>query len=880
MTESAQQNTRTTESLLQHYSAPPGIFDEMEEAPSVPRPHWRPFINSLQRHGRQGLLARWENGRRIIREHGVTYNVYGDPKGMDRPWGLDFIPLLIQAEEWARLEEGLIQRARLLNLVLTDIYGGSQRLLRDGFLPPELIYANPGFLRACRGIKVASEVYLHMLACDLGRSPDGRWWILSDRTQAPSGAGYAWENRTVVSRILPDEIRDCNIERLGGFFRRQREMLFHLAPMGRNHPSIVFLTPGSHNETYFEHAYLARHLGFPLVEGADLTVRDRHVFLKTIEGLQPVDVILRRVDDWYCDPLELRTDSFLGVSGLVEAARAGNVTVANALGAGLMQSPAFLPFLPNLCRHLLSEDLLLPCVATWWCGQAEELRYVSDHLDSLVVKPAFGVQSRLPPERSRSTKPRRKLVDARAKLIEAIHAAPWDFVAQERVSLSRAPAWMDDHLTAQSVVLRAYVANGGDIFAVLPGGLTRVSRNPDDLVVTMQSGGGSKDTWVLANGSTIRPESVYVISEPRLADHVLPGVPSRAADHLFWLGRYTERLEQLLRVLRCVLGKVSGETSGEGSVEMRGLSELAINLGLFTEQPQTLPGSNDLSQRILHILYDPNEPGGVRELLKRIHYIATAVRDRFSGDTWRILGRLEVDARSRPGRLPLARATALIHNLVLDLAAFSGMEMENMTRGRGWRFLDFGRRLERGLSILKLLQAALSGESQPHAVLESALEIADSLMTYRRRYFAAPELPGVLDLLLLDDSNPRSLLFQVTLLGEHTVALIVGSKNDTAQLDQERIQSFADTIPSLRQEYLGPETKTESLLQKLRDWSLELASLSDQVTNRYFSHSVAAGVSPAMDGGILPPGNRDPFLTKPLPGGTPRSTAGETPAAT
>src|SRR5436190_10348755 len=410
----------------------------------------------------------------------------------------------------------MIQRSRLLNLILADIYGGSQHLLRDGFIPPELVYANTGFLRPCRGIHVAHEVYLHMLACDLGRSPDGQWWVLSDRTQAPSGAGYAWENRTVVSRILPDEIRDCNIERLGGFFRRQREMLFKLAPPGRTQPSIVFLTPGPHNETYFEHAYLARHLGFPLIEGADLTVRDRRVFLKTIEGLQPVDVILRRVDDSFCDPLELQGDSFLGVSGLVEATRAGNVTVANALGTGLMQSPAFLAFLPSLCRHLLAEELLLPSIATWWCGQAEELRYVTEHMDSLILKPAFGTQHSPMVPLSGTPKSRRKMGDQRARLMQMIHAAPRNFVAQERMQLSRAPAWVEDHLTARSVVVRAYVANGGDSFAVLPGGLTRVSKNPDDLVVSMQSGGGSKDTWVLANGTTTRPEPGYVMGEARL----------------------------------------------------------------------------------------------------------------------------------------------------------------------------------------------------------------------------------------------------------------------------------------------------------------------------------------------------------------------------
>jgi uncharacterized circularly permuted ATP-grasp superfamily protein/uncharacterized alpha-E superfamily protein len=844
MDDSAQDPVKPAESLLQNYSGGAGIFDEMQEAPARPRAHWRPLIESLEELGRPELISRWENGRRIIREHGVTYNVYGDPKGMDRPWGLDFVPLLITAQEWSLIENGLVQRARLLNLILSDIYGGSQRLLRDGFLPPELIYANPGFLRPCRGIQVTSDVYVHLLACDLGRSPDGQWWVLSDRTQAPSGAGYAWENRTVVSRILPEEIRRCNVQRLGSFFRQQREMLFNLAPPGCTHPTIVLLTPGPHNETYFEHAYLARHLGFPLIEGADLTVRDRKVFLKTIEGLQPVDVILRRVDDSFCDPLELRSDSFLGVSGLVEATRAGNVTMANALGTGLTESPAFLAFLPNLCRHLLSEELLLPSIATWWCGQADAMRYVIDHLDSLSLKPAFSSQ-RLPLEaKPGGSKSRRISAEDRAKLIQAIHAAPCEFVAQERVTPSRAPAWVEDHLASRSVVVRGYVANSGNSFAVLPGGLTRVSKNPEELVVSMQSGGGSKDTWVLANETASRPEPPPLALEPRLVDHVSQGVPSRAADHLFWLGRYTERLEQLLRVLRCVLGRVSGEPGGEGSAEAHGLAELAANLGLFPPTLRTIPSNSELSERMLHLLYAPDEPEGARELLSRIHFIASTVRDRFSGDTWRILGRLQVDARAPQGRLPLAKATTQLHNLVLDLAAFNGMEMENMTRGHGWRFLDFGRRLERGLSVLKLIRSAVRVTSAPTAVLEPVLEIADSLMTYRRRYFTAPHLAGVLELVLREESNPRSIIFQVNVLGEHAAALASDFKTTPAQLDHERIQSLAAALRALATHDLPVgfgQASTQSLTESLGKWGTDLAALSDQVTSRYFSHSVRRG---------------------------------------
>jgi uncharacterized alpha-E superfamily protein len=429
------------------------------------------------------------------------------------------------------------------------------------------------------------------------------------------------------------------------------------------------------------------------------------------------------------------------------------------------------------------------------------------------------------------------MAEERAKLIESIHASPCSFVAQERVNLSQAPAWAEDHLAARPVVVRAFVANGGDSFSVMPGGLTRVSGSPDELAVSMQRGGGSKDTWVLADGSSSCPEPTQVMGESGLAGQISPGVPSRVADHLFWLGRYTERLEQLLRMLRCVLSRVSGEPSVEGGTRCKELGEFAAKLGVFPPPLGSDPDSSKLSRRMLHVLYHPDQRGGVRDLLKRVRLTASAVRDRFSDDTWRILGRLEVDGRSRPGRLPLAQAMSLIHNLVLDLAAFNGMEMENMTRGHGWRFLDFGRRLERGQSVLKLLRAAAKIEAPAAAVLEPVLEIADSMMTYRRRYFASPQLPGVLDLLLRDESNPRSLLFQVNVLHEHIAALVVDCSTTTATLDHKRLQSLATALRSLVLEELAVKAQ-EPLLYLLSTWATDLARLSDQVTNHYFSHSV------------------------------------------
>src|ERR1700676_602174 len=415
-----------------------GVYDEMSVAPGVLRPHWDVFINSLSALGEEEIARRWETARQRIRENGVTYNVYGDPLGMDRPWNLDAIPLMISPSEWSQLEAGLIQRARLLNSILADLYG-PQQLLRGGLIPPALVFGNPGFWRPCHGVRVLGNTYLHLLAVDLARGPDGDWWVISDRTQAPSGAGYSLENRIVMAQSFPDLFREFRVKRLASFFRSFRETLLRLSPVARDNPRVVLLTPGPFNETYFEHSYLARYLGFRLVQGGDLTVRDSRVFLKTLAGLKPVDVILRRVDDSFCDPTELRSDSFLGVAGLVEAVRAGNVTVANALGSGLIETSAFMPFFPGLSQRMLGEKLKLPTAATWWCGQPKAMCYVLDNLDSLVIKPAFpskGMErffgGRLGPE-------------ARSRLIARIKESPHDFAGQELLNLSAGPVWSEEY---------------------------------------------------------------------------------------------------------------------------------------------------------------------------------------------------------------------------------------------------------------------------------------------------------------------------------------------------------------------------------------------------------------------------------------------------
>ncbi len=820
----------TVGALFGGYQPHATILDESMEAAGKPREHWKKFAASFDALGPEELAGRWENARRIIRENGVTYNVYGDPQGMDRPWELDMLPLLISPGEWAKIEAGLIQRTRLLNAILRDIYG-PQRLLREGLLPPALVFGNPSFLRACHGIAPPEDTHIHFHAVDLARSPDGQWWALADRTQAPSGAGYALENRIVLSRILQDEFRDLHVHRLAQFFSVFRETLRKIAPSNRGNPNIVLLTPGPHNETYFEHSYLARYLGLTLVEGADLTVRDRHVYIKTLEGLQPVDVIFRRVDDVFCDPLELRGDSFLGVAGLIEAVRAGHVAVANSIGSSILESPAFLAFLPTLCQHLLGEDLKLPSVATWWCGQSAEQKHVIGNLDKIVVKSAFGRVSSLP-FFGRDMDP-----DGRDDLVRAIQARPFEFVGQEQVAFSTAPAWINNKLEPRGVVLRAFTAAAGGTHIAMPGGLTRVSAQAGDPVVSMQSGGGSKDTWVLSDGPVPRVSLLSDAGQPTGSAQAHGELTSRVADNLYWLGRYAERLEGTLRLLRAVLGRMTDDTAPETPAELAKLIEMmaAMNRipGRFVERVPF----KELEQEILQLVYSARRAGSVRELVLRIRHVASMVRDRFSSDTWRILNQLQADSRTRPGRLPFANALALINTLITDLAAFSGMEMENMTRGHGWRFLDFGRRLERALTLLEHTHAAIQVDGEEGIILSPLLELADSSMTYRRRYFAQPRFGPALHLLLADQANPRSLAFQIHALQEHIQRL----PKDAAtrpQLDGRVLLSIGAKARSVEIHYATQQWllgKDESLRHWLRNCSTELANLSEVITEQYFS---------------------------------------------
>lgn len=824
--------------LLANYPQRAGAFDELLGVNRAVRPHYAKLFNALEAFPPTDLHRRADTCKRLVNEQGITYNVYDDPLGMERPWQLDPIPLVIAPEEWETLEAGLIQRATLLNKILTDCYG-DQKLIHTRWLSPALVFAQPDFLRPCHGVHVPNDTFLHFYAADLARSPDGQWWVISDRTQIPTGAGYALANRLATSRILPEPFRDNHVHRLAGFFRDVQNALAQLGTRHRDKARVVMLTPGPHNETYFEQAYLARYLGYLLVEGQDLTVRDNQVYLKTLSGLERVDVILRRVDDDFCDPLELRNDSILGVPGLVEVIRAGNVTMANALGSGVVQSPAFMSFLPGLCKHLLDQELALPSVATWWCGQDTARQYVLEHLDELVIKPAFRSHLRTPdPSKPLSA-------TEREALRRHIEFDPDLFVAQERVELSTAPSWDGRALTPKPVGLRVFLVATPDGYRVMPGGLTRVSPESGGKFISMQRGGSSKDTWITSQIPVDEDTLLHSPGKNLELRRTGNNLPSRLADNFFWLGRYSERADATARLLRTSLQRFNPERAGGALPVVVPLLQTLQTQGQLPgilDKPELRQNSEAFEAELLGAIFDPARAGSLRQVADRLQQLAMLVRDRTSNDMWQVLSQLNDRLATPAASLVMLTgdAVGVLNQTLVGLAAFHGLARENMTRAQAWRFIDMGLRLERAVYLCTLLDATLHRpESENPSVLEAILEVVDCSITFRSRYNLLATVPAVFDLVLLDDKNPRSVLFQINQLAKHFRHLpqerenAPGSGKSILQECLTRLERM-DARELSTQPEAWPRT---DLSQTIRQTLLDLPKLSDAISASYFAHS-------------------------------------------
>jgi uncharacterized circularly permuted ATP-grasp superfamily protein/uncharacterized alpha-E superfamily protein len=809
------------EQLVAGYRPLPGIFDEMMDGDGQVRAHWRPFLSMVAALGADEINRRFAAADRYLRGSGVFYRVYEDAAGIERPWPLSHVPLIIEPGEWRELEAGLIQRATLLEAVLADAYGPSQ-LSRDGRVPAALIAGNPEFLRPLVGIAPPGGAHLRFYAVDIGRGADGRWWVLGDRAQAPSGSGYAIENRLALSRAIPDIYRTTRVERVAPFFRAFQAELARLGPQDDAH--ICLLTPGPMSETYFEHAYLARYLGCLLVEGEDLSVRDDGVFVRAVSGLQRTEVLLRRIDADFADPLELNAASRLGTPGLLQAVRDGKIVIINALGAGLVEARAMLAFLPALAPIVLGNDLAVPNVATWWLGRDDIREEMIEKLDHMVIASAFESQI---DERRASEILGAKLDDAqRQALIRSIRDRGVDYVAQEAVTLSSMPVWRDGRLQPRPFILRLYLARIGERWQMMPGGFVRIADTADAHAVSLQRGAATADAWVLARGP-IAETTLLPVPERILVQRATGLLPSRAADNLFWVGRYVERAEATLRLVRAAMNRAA-ETDETTAPVIAALGSLLQAWSAVADE--TGSACADFIARAA--LTRGELPGSLPALTGAARSSASAIRDRFSPDAWRAIN----DLATIIG-MPLAPGpaeSAIIERIEAALrivASLSGLAQENMTRLAGWRFLELGRRIERAIVTGRLARCfALAGA--PEGGLEVLLELADSQITYRQRYVMVAARAPVVDLVMLDPNNPRSVAFQLDRIEAHLAAL--PSRSAAGRLSP--VQQIAASIAT-RLRTVDAKAIDEALVI---DTEQALMKLSDAVTAAYLTNNERA----------------------------------------
>jgi len=800
--------------LSTDYAPLPGIPDEFVGRDGAPRACWQQFLGLLGGSDIERAIAA---ANRHIRAMGISYRVLGETS--ERTWPMSHLPLLIDEGEWTVIAAGVSQRARLIEAVLADVYGPN-RLVAEGVVPAAVVAGSRDYLRPMVGVTPPGGHWMHLYAVDLGRGPDGRWWVLSDRAQAPSGAGYLLENRLVMSRAFPAIYRNMNVERLAPFFRAFRMAL--TAAAERSQPRICLLTPGPYSATYFEQAYLARYLGFTLVEGNDIVVHEGRAHIRTVAGLKRADVLWRRVDGDYIDPLELNGQSRLGVPGLVSAIRNGHTVVSNMPGAGFAESRALMAFMPAIARHLLGEDLSMPNIATWWCGQPDAQARVLANLDSMAIAgafddalPDFGARQQLLPADLGPSD--------RERLRRDIEARGLDFVGQEVVQLSTTPVWRDGRPVPRPFVLRVFAAVTPDGWHVMPGGFCRIADRTDARAVTMGDGVQSADVWVLSS-RPVAMETLLPASEEVKIRRVLGNLPSRAADNLFWYGRYLERAEATLRVVRCLCAR-----STEMDLSLGDVSDSLRRLGRQLRAWGAVP-AKDFEGSTLDIaryaLSSPDQYGSVLSVVRMARGAAAVIRERLSVDVWQLLATLEERATLRPGDLENeAEAHERADLLLRTLAALAGLGQENTNRVAGWRFLDMGRRIERAISTCRFARV-FAGEDATADDLDILLDLIDSQITYRSRYLVGVALAPVRDMVLLDPFNPRSVCFQINQLDRHLGMLPVLNNDGMPEQPKRLIARLATRVST----GVAEELDTASI------FALEqkVMALAEAIAARYF----------------------------------------------
>ncbi len=818
-----------------------GRYDEMFDRSGAVRPQWRRIAEAFATMAPAEYQHRLDSAMRMVRENGVTYNVYDEASGLGRQWQLDIAPFVLSADDWSAIATAVTQRARLADAILADIYG-DQRLIHDGIVPAQLILGHPQYLRALQGVVPPENVHVHLYSADLARASDGSWTVLASRTDAPTGLGYALENRVVVSQTFPELFEELGVQRLATFFRHLRESVSGLARGLNGHA--VLLTPGPYNEAYFEHAYLARYLGLELVEGDDLAIRDGHVYLRTLGGLARVAVIFRRLDSDFADPLELRADSELGVPGLVDVVRAGNVVVANALGGGVVESPALDAYLPNVARAMLGEELHVPDIPTVWCGTAWGRAEGRARIRHGVIRSAFDAAPLF--SRGSSARLGSDLTEAElAGFAADLERRGANVVVHDIVPPGVAPTFANGTFASRPMSLRVFAAWTPSGYVVMPGGLARIAADDSVRALSMQSGAASKDVWALSPGpvdtfSLLRPPRARV--EIRRSGNE---APSRAMDNLFWLARYAERTEDLIRVLRAVVLRLAGDTGSTATMNAIEFAQRLLEPLEYVSSDaicEASMGDDALLRAEVGAIIFGKDPAGLQQLLRRVARTAWAARDRLSLDTWRAIYALTTwDARYEPAAVfDGTGARAYLDMLIRRSAALSGLAAENMTRGNNWLFYDLGRRIERAFSVCGLVRHTLGAASERESVaIQLALEIGDSAMTYSYRYRNAFQAAPTIDLLVLDESNPRAIAFQVEAIVKHTLDLPmiteVQQRGRARALAEHARTSLANRDAFALSE-IGMEGERPALIALLDEIETAMTRIGEAIGDAYLQH--------------------------------------------
>ncbi|MFD0988503.1 circularly permuted type 2 ATP-grasp protein [Mariniflexile jejuense] len=833
--------------LFQNYFSDFKNYDEVLKSNMTINPNWEKLLDNLTQMGTETLISKQNEIDWLMDENGVTYNVYNDPKGMHRTWELNIVPFLLHQKEWETIEKGIKQRSELLNLILKDIYG-ERKLIKNGIIPPEVVYAHRGFLRQCDQIQYKTAKNLLIYSADLARGPDGRMWVVNDRTQAPSGMGYALENRYSVSRVLPDIFNNINVKHPTHFFYDFNQMLIEAAPQNNNNPNIVILTPGPLNETYFEHAYMSSFLGYPLVTGNDLVVRDGNVWMKTLKELKQVDVIYRRVDDVFMDPLELREDSYLGVAGLLDVVRVQNVTIVNPIGSGVLENSGLIPFMNAICKYFLNEELILPQIASWWCGQEKERNYVLNNLSNLVVK-RIDRSNRESIFFCEFLKPKQL-----ENLKKEILSNPYSFVAQEKISFSTAPDFVKGTLEPRKVMCRTFSIAHNDGYSVMPGGLVRVAAERENLFVSNQRGGVSKDCWIVTDEHQTSIQNYAWDNTCKISISGINDLPSNTAENLYWSGRYLGRALVTARFLRTVLNKMNNEQYNHNKQQSESLTLL---LQSITNITSTFPGfvgdeeGEDALQNpveeIVSLMLDKSRIGSFAQTLSSFNHSYYTLRNLWSKDMWRVFDGIQKIWKrfeEEDDKTSISVLIKVLDRIITRLIAFMGLIEESILVEQGLLLYFIGLQTEQAMMNIAKCRSLLvvNYKEQPqYEILEALLTSHESLNIYRYSYRSYLSIENVINLILLDKEYPKSLTYQLRRI-QKDIDRLPHSEVTGKATDSQKFISEADfKIRSLNIESLLKLDDAAVIRQNLDDTLSELSDLLHEtslaISDTYFNHA-------------------------------------------